>query len=96
MGASVEQATYDKPVDGGDAGPGCGRVGPVAWALILIVRLYQATLRPVLGGQCRYQPSCSQYMVASIRKYGAWPGVWRGLRRVGRCHPWGGCGYDPP
>lgn len=63
--------------------------------LIFLVLIYRATLRPLLGGQCRYEPSCSQYAIDAINKYGPWRGAWRAARRIGRCHPWGGSGYDP-
>lgn len=63
--------------------------------LILLVLLYRATLGPVLGGHCRYHPSCSQYMIDAVRKYGAWRGLWRGVRRIARCHPFGRFGPDP-
>src|SRR3954454_22554593 len=66
------------------------------WLLIQIVLLYRVTLGQILGGQCRYQPTCSQYAIDAINKYGAWRGGWRAARRVARCHPWGRGGYDPP
>jgi putative membrane protein insertion efficiency factor len=64
--------------------------------LILLIRLYQITLSPLLGQACRFEPTCSRYMVESLRKYGLAKGLGRGLRRVGRCHPWNPGGYDPP
>ncbi len=64
--------------------------------LIGLVRLYQVTLSRFLGGQCRYQPTCSEYMIGAVRKHGPLRGGWRGLKRIGRCHPWGGGGWDPP
>ena len=64
--------------------------------LIGVIRLYQVTLSPLLGPACRFEPSCSRYMVESIKKYGAWNGLGRGMRRVSRCHPWNPGGYDPP
>jgi putative membrane protein insertion efficiency factor len=67
-----------------------------AWALIGMVRLYQWTLSPVLGGRCRFEPSCSNYFIESVRKYGAIRGSWRGILRICRCHPWHPGGYDPP
>jgi uncharacterized protein len=71
--------------------------GRVAGAcLIAAIRLYQITLSPILGPACRFEPSCSRYMVESIKKYGAWKGLGRGMRRVSRCHPWNPGGYDPP
>ena len=63
--------------------------------LIMFVRVYQRTLSPLLGSNCRYRPTCSGYMVDAIREWGPWRGTWLGLRRIGRCHPWGGHGYDP-
>ena len=67
-----------------------------SWLLIRAVRCYQHLISPWLGARCRYQPSCSQYFIDAVKKYGALSGSWRGLRRIGRCHPWGGSGYDPP
>lgn len=64
--------------------------------LIALVRLYQVTLSRFLGGQCRYQPTCSEYMIGAVQKHGPLRGGWMGLKRIGRCHPWGGGGYDPP
>lgn len=63
--------------------------------LILLVLLYRATLGQFMGGHCRYHPSCSQYAIDAVNKYGALRGSWRALRRIARCHPWGGSGYDP-
>jgi putative membrane protein insertion efficiency factor len=64
--------------------------------LIALIRLYQVTLSPLLGPACRFEPSCSRYMVESIKKYGVVSGVSRGMRRFFRCHPWNPGGYDPP
>lgn len=63
--------------------------------LIFLVLVYRATLGQFMGGHCRYQPSCSQYAIDAIRKYGPWSGAWRAVKRIGRCHPFGGSGYDP-
>lgn len=63
--------------------------------IILLVYLYRATLGHVMGGQCRYLPTCSEYMLDAVQKHGAIRGGWRGLKRIARCHPWGGSGYDP-
>ncbi|WP_317897016.1 membrane protein insertion efficiency factor YidD [Aurantibacillus circumpalustris] len=62
---------------------------------ILFVKFYQAAIRPLLPNACRYTPSCSQYSIEAINKYGAIKGSWLGLKRILRCHPWGGHGYDP-
>lgn len=64
--------------------------------LIGAVRIYQWTLSPLIGRQCRFQPTCSHYFIACVEKYGAFRGAWRGIRRIGRCHPWNPGGYDPP
>jgi uncharacterized protein len=64
--------------------------------LVAGVRLYQIFLSPFLGRHCRFQPSCSQYFILAVRKHGAMRGAWRGIRRIGRCHPWHPGGYDPP
>jgi putative membrane protein insertion efficiency factor len=65
-------------------------------ALIAMIRLYQMTLSPLLGPACRFEPSCSRYMIESLRKYGPVKGLAKGLRRISRCHPWNPGGYDPP
>jgi uncharacterized protein len=65
-------------------------------ALIIVVRVYQWTLSPLLGRHCRFQPSCSKYFIGAVQKYGAMRGTWRGILRICRCHPWNPGGYDPP
>lgn len=64
--------------------------------LIAMVRVYQWTVSPMLGRRCRFEPSCSEYFIGSVRKHGAVRGSLRGLCRVCRCHPWNPGGYDPP
>jgi hypothetical protein len=64
--------------------------------LILAVRGYQLVLRPILPPACRFVPSCSEYFILAVRKYGPIRGAWRGVCRIGRCHPWHPGGYDPP
>ena len=59
------------------------------------VMLYRVTLGRLLGGQCRFQPTCSQYAIDAVKLHGAWRGSLLAIRRIGRCHPWGGRGYDP-
>lgn len=61
-----------------------------------LIRLYQLTLSPLVGWHCRFEPSCSEYMRQSVIEFGAIRGVALGLKRLARCHPWGGFGYDPP
>ena len=65
------------------------------WILVHLVLLYRVSLGWLLGGQCRFVPSCSQYAIDAINKYGAIRGTWRAVRRISRCHPWGCSGYDP-
>ena len=62
---------------------------------IAAIRLYQQALSPYLPGMCRYQPSCSQYTIDAIAQYGALRGCWLGAKRILRCRPLGGQGYDP-
>jgi putative membrane protein insertion efficiency factor len=59
------------------------------------VHLYRLALRPLLPASCRFTPSCSDYALEALRRHGAVRGAWLALRRVCRCHPWGGFGYDP-
>ncbi len=63
--------------------------------LILIVRIYQIGVSPYFPDSCRYQPTCSQYMIDSIKEWGVVKGTWMGLKRLASCHPWGGHGWDP-
>jgi uncharacterized protein len=63
--------------------------------LIALIRGYQLTLSPFLGGSCRFLPSCSSYAIEAIRTHGAWRGSAFALRRLSRCHPFGRAGYDP-
>lgn len=63
--------------------------------LILLVHVYRYTLGLFIGGHCRYVPTCSQYMIDAVEKYGPFRGCWRGVCRIFRCHPFGGSGYDP-
>lgn len=65
------------------------------YLMIGIIRLYQYTLSPILRANCRYQPTCSHYAIGAIQEWGAIKGGWLALKRIGRCHPWGGSGYDP-
>jgi putative membrane protein insertion efficiency factor len=63
--------------------------------VILPVRFYQWVISPVLGSSCRYEPTCSHYMIDAINEWGVFRGTWMGLKRIFRCAPWGGHGYDP-
>jgi putative membrane protein insertion efficiency factor len=70
-----------------------GRV--LAGPLLGIVWLYRNAISPLLGANCRFQPTCSAYAEEALRRYGAFKGGWLALRRIARCHPWGSSGYDP-
>jgi uncharacterized protein len=63
--------------------------------LIIPVKLYQWIISPILPNSCRYDPTCSAYMIEAIKVHGPLKGLWLGSKRIGRCHPWGGSGYDP-
>ncbi len=67
-----------------------------ATLLIGAARVYQWTLSPMIGRQCRFEPTCSAYFILAVQKYGAIRGAWRGILRIGRCHPLHPGGYDPP
>ena len=63
--------------------------------MIGLIKLYQMTLSPLIGRSCRYTPTCSNYGLEAIRKYGPFKGGWLTLKRIVSCNPWGGSGYDP-
>jgi putative membrane protein insertion efficiency factor len=67
-----------------------------ALAIIGLVRLYQLTLSPFVGRQCRFQPTCSNYMIQAVEKYGAARGTLKGVWRILRCQPFCRGGFDPP
>lgn len=63
--------------------------------LVLLIRFYQGAISPWLGKNCRYQPTCSQYMLEALEIHGLWRGLYLGTKRITSCYPWGGSGYDP-
>jgi putative membrane protein insertion efficiency factor len=67
----------------------------LAWPLIQLVRLYRIAISPWLGANCRFDPTCSSYTIEALQVHGILKGTWLAIRRIGRCHPWGGSGYDP-
>jgi putative membrane protein insertion efficiency factor len=67
----------------------------VRFVLIQLVHLYRATLGRFLGGHCRFHPTCSQYSIDALKKYGALKGTWLTVKRILRCRPGGGSGHDP-
>ena len=83
----------------GPAGAGetdvTGRASPAARGLLVLVRAYRLVISPVLGPRCRFAPTCSEYALEALERHGAWRGAWLTVRRLARCHPLGGSGYDP-
>lgn len=67
----------------------------LAWPLILLIKIYQYVISPMLGPKCRFTPTCSQYSLEAFKKYGLLKGFYLSIRRISRCHPGGGSGYDP-
>ena len=63
--------------------------------LLLTIRLYQMVVSPHLPTSCRYAPTCSNYSQEAVQRYGAVKGSWMGIKRLARCHPFGGKGFDP-
>ncbi|MFT6104282.1 MAG: putative membrane protein insertion efficiency factor [Paracoccaceae bacterium] len=70
-------------------------MSPLAWFLAAPIHAYRFVFSPLVGRNCRYLPTCSAYGLEALQKHGAVKGGWLALRRIGRCHPWGGDGYDP-
>lgn len=67
----------------------------LSFPLVVLIRFYQMCISPMLGKNCRFTPTCSQYALEAIGKYGPFKGSWLAIKRICRCHPWGGSGYDP-
>ncbi len=67
----------------------------LAAPLLGVVWLYRTGISPLIGANCRFQPTCSAYAEEALKRFGAFRGGWLTLKRVCRCHPWGGSGYDP-
>jgi putative membrane protein insertion efficiency factor len=65
------------------------------YLFIFLVKVYQYTISPLLGNNCRHEPSCSAYTVEALKEWGAIKGTWLGIKRISKCHPWGTHGYDP-
>ena len=64
-------------------------------AVIKVIRIYQLVLSPTLGGNCRFQPSCSQYAIDALNEHGIFKGVFLSLKRIAKCHPFHAGGFDP-
>ncbi len=67
----------------------------ISFPFILLIKFYQWVISPIIGPKCRFTPTCSQYGIDAIKKYGPFKGVWLTMKRVSKCHPWGGHGHDP-
>jgi uncharacterized protein len=67
----------------------------LALPFIGLIWVYQKGISPLLGAQCRFTPTCSHYGKEALKKYGLFKGTWLAVKRIARCHPWGGSGYDP-
>ena len=94
MSAGIDGDGSRREHDG--TGRGAHRAhGFTARACVAAVRCYQVTLSRIVGGHCRFEPSCSHYSIAAFRTHGAVRGAYLTLRRMLRCHPWGGQGHDP-
>lgn len=63
--------------------------------MIALIRFYQKCISPILPNVCRYKPTCSEYFIEALQMYGIFKGSYLGIKRILRCHPWGGSGYDP-
>jgi len=67
----------------------------LAFVLLKLIRFYQLAISPYLGRNCRYLPTCSAYAMEAVRVHGGLKGAWLACKRIARCHPWGGSGFDP-
>ena len=68
---------------------------PLSWLMLALIAFYRTCISPLTPPACRYTPTCSQYAQEAIKKYRAFKGGWLALKRILRCHPFGGSGYDP-
>jgi putative membrane protein insertion efficiency factor len=67
----------------------------LSWPLIVLIKFYQYVISPNIGPKCRFTPTCSQYAIEALKKYGIINGGWLSLKRISKCHPWGSHGHDP-
>ena len=86
------QPTPSDPIPPAEENPSSG---PLAWLLILLLKIYKTVISPHLPVACRYTPTCSIYAVGAVRRFGAIKGSWLAAGRLLRCQPWGGSGEDP-
>lgn len=67
----------------------------LSYPFILLIKVYQYSISPLMGSKCRFTPTCSHYSLEAFKKYGLFKGFYLTLKRISKCHPWGGSGYDP-
>ncbi|MEI7978450.1 MAG: membrane protein insertion efficiency factor YidD [Bacteroidota bacterium] len=67
----------------------------ILFPFLLLIKIYQNIISPYLPNACRYNPTCSQYAIEALKKYGVFKGIYLAAKRIGSCHPWGGSGFDP-
>ncbi len=65
------------------------------YILIILIKIYQITISPLIGSNCRFNPSCSSYCIQALKKYGTLKGLFLSFKRIMSCHPWGRSGHDP-
>ena len=76
-------------------GPHLNMLKILSFILVIPIKLYQILISPLIGPNCRYHPTCSQYSIEAINKHGPFKGTWLAIKRISSCHPWGGSGHDP-
>ncbi len=67
----------------------------ITFPFIIVIKIYQVLISPIFPSSCRYMPTCSHYTLEALKKYGLFKGGWLGIKRISKCHPWGGSGHDP-
>lgn len=67
----------------------------LSYPFILLIKIYQKIISPIIGPKCRFTPTCSNYALEALKKHGVFKGTWLAVKRIAKCHPWGGNGYDP-
>jgi putative membrane protein insertion efficiency factor len=67
----------------------------ITFPVIVVIKIYQIAVSPFFRSSCRYTPTCSHYTLEALKKYGLFKGGWLGIKRISKCHPWGGSGHDP-
>jgi len=67
----------------------------LSYPFILLIKIYQKIISPLIGPKCRFTPTCSNYAIDALKKHGIFRGSWLAVKRIAKCHPWGGSGYDP-